>query len=439
MEDNLKIDSEMLEPYIVMHCMNNTSFFLRVKQYLYAKGSSKKSHFNDIKLQFIFDLICKWYDKYNKFPTKKEFFILNEKVNKNNEDYKDLVNQTIKNLFDLDMSEVNSEEIEKSTEDFVKENLVYEAMLLSQQDLEKKNFGAISERMRKAVSVNFDKDLGVFIKDTKETSKLINELSDENTISTGIKSLDNALDGGWRSKEIYITSAPPGVGKTLLLGNFGINAFINGYNVLIFTFETSDKRLLSRYYTNLFNATKKEILSSEDYILNKQDELSKFTGDINIKEYPSNFANENVLSAHINDLWMYKNWKPDLIIIDYLLIGATNDKSMKSDNSFKYYKTVTEEYRNLGKIQNVPVLSACQINREGQDDKGGTKALNTSKNISESRGILDTADVFITLNQTARDREMNKMMMYIDKSRNDQKGQKIKVNVDYEHMRVFED
>ena len=227
--------------------------------------------------------------------------------------------------------------------------------------------------------------------------------------------------------------------NTALLGNIAVNSFLQGKNVLVYTFETSKKRLLSRYYSNLIEMTKKEIIidnqKTEDELNNV---MAQTTGDIILKEYPANTTSSNDLLAHINDLWLYKKWKPDIIIGDYILIMAANDKSLKSDNSYKYYKTVTEEFRNLCCLLHIPGVSATQINRAGQDDRGGSKALTTSKDISESRGIYDTADFFATINQTAKDREFGKIMIYVDKNRNSNKGAKIKMSIDYEHMRFSE-
>lgn len=227
--------------------------------------------------------------------------------------------------------------------------------------------------------------------------------------------------------------------NTALLGNFAINSFLEGKNVLVYTFETADRRLLSRYYSNLIEMTKKDILMDELSARNKmEDILSSTTGDIILKEYPADAISSNDLMAHINDLRMYKQWKPDIIISDYILIMVTNDKTLSSENSYKFYKTVTEELRNIGKALDVPIITASQINRAGQDDRGGTKAITTSKDISESRGIYDTADFFATINQPARDRELGKVMIYIDKNRNGDKGQKIKLDIDYNRMRFTE-
>lgn len=438
-EQNLKLPSEILEPSIIVHSLNNSSFFLKIKQYLDSSDKKNKNYFNDEKYQIIFNFISKWYDRFAKFPKRKELHILNEKKNKDDEELRFLLDSIIDKVYDEDPGEVDIEFVEKETQSFIQENRVYEAMMMSQIDISSGNYGAIAERMRDAITVNFDKDLGVSIRDINKGMEMMNELGDESTISTGFPSLDDALDGGWRGKEIYVFAATPGIGKTAILGNFAINSFLEGKNALVYTFETADRRLLSRYYSNLIERTKREILMDEDGTKEDLEKVLEDTvGDVIIKEYPANAVCSNDLVAHINDLKMYKQWKPDIIIVDYLLIMTANDRSMSSENSYKFYKTVTEEVRNIGKMLDIPILTASQINRGGQDDRGGTKAITTSKDISESRGILDTADFFATLNQPSRDRELGKLMIYIDKNRNGDKGQKVKLNIDYEHMRFSE-
>ncbi len=227
--------------------------------------------------------------------------------------------------------------------------------------------------------------------------------------------------------------------NTGFLGNYAVNSFLSGKNVLVYSFETSRERLAMRYYSSLIHMSKKDMLLDEAAFKEKaNDILSKMPGDLILKEYNSNTVCSNDLLAHVSDLNRYMSWKPDIIIIDYLLIMLTNDKRMSSENGFKYYKTVTEEVRNIGKTLNVPIITATQINREGMSDRGGSKSLVTSKNIAESRGIYDTVDFFGIITQTAKEKEKNKYYLYIDKNRNERTGVRIEYEVDYNYMTLEE-
>jgi replicative DNA helicase len=227
--------------------------------------------------------------------------------------------------------------------------------------------------------------------------------------------------------------------NTMLLGNFALNVFLEGKKVLVYTFETSTERLLMRYYSNLAQMSKKEIILDDEGAKEKLSATSSIAeGDLIVKEYNANTICSNDLMAHINDLWTYKKWKPDLIITDYLLIMRANDHTLSMENSYRYYKIVTEENRNICKTLGIPGLTACQINREGMSDRGGSKGMITAKDISESRGIFDTVDFFAIIMQTAKDKEKNKFYLGIDKNRNEKTGVRIEYNVDYEHMSIRE-
>lgn len=227
--------------------------------------------------------------------------------------------------------------------------------------------------------------------------------------------------------------------NTGFIGNFAVNSFLSGKNVLVYSFETSRERLAMRYYANLVRMDKKEMLLDEEAFKQKvKDTIQDAEGDLILKEYNANTVCANDLLAHVADLKRYKDWVPDIILIDYLLIMLTNDKKMSSENGFKYYKTVTEEVRNIAKTLSIPVVTATQINREGMSDRGGSKSLVTSKNIAESRGIYDTVDFFAIITQTAKEKEKNKYYLYIDKNRNDRTGVRIEYEVDYDFMTLEE-
>ena len=285
-------------------------------------------------------------------------------------------------------------------------------------------------------------------KDAGKEWKTVNSLKvgDEIKVESGFDKIKNIYFNGKKSemydlqvegKHFYTNGIVSH--NTGFLGNFAVNSFLEGKKVLVYTFETSKERLAMRYYANLVNMDKKEILMNEEGFKEKgKQKLNDLEGDLIIKEYNTNSVCSNDLMAHVQDLKRYWGWEPDVIVIDYILIMLTNDKKLSAENSYKYYKTATEEVRNIRKSLNIPILSATQINREGMSDRGGSKAFITAKDISESRGIFDTCDWLAIITQTAKEKEKNKYHLYIDKSRNDRTGMKIEFNVNYGYMRLEE-
>jgi len=437
-ENNIKIPSFELEPMILAYALNNVSFFLKIKSHIDTSKFKGKSYFNDEKYQKVFNILCKYFDKYRTFPQKNTLKALVDRLEED-KDIKLYEVAIVEKAYSYDLTSLDPKYLEDEVLNFIKETKVYEAILASQPDVENRNFGAIVSRIEDAVRINFDKDLGTSLLDIEEVFKKIKELDDIAKISTGFTQLDNMLDGGLHPKEIYIWAGTPGIGKTFFLGNMALNMFLAGKKVLVYTFETSTERLMMRYIANIVNMTKKEILLNEEGVGRKaRGVFSSTEGDLIVKEYNANSVCSNDLMSHINDLIMYKKWKPDVIVVDYILIMNANDRHLDRGSTYSYFKAVTEELRNIGKTLYLPILTACQINRQGQGDKGGSKNITTSKDISESRGIYDTADVFITINQTPSDKKKNKFFLYFDKNRNERTGSVIAYDAVYETMKLTE-
>lgn len=437
MEKIIKIPYDVLEEMIMAYSFHNVSFFLKIKNYLYSKNYKQKCFFNDPKNQIIFNILCKWYNKYQSFPSLKEFNLLVEKMEEDKE-IKILLSSMVEKYYNEDTSSYNEDNLVEETGNYIVQQRVVEAITLSQTYLENGNFEAIVDKVKDAVTVNLDKDLGISLKDFEQIRELLNKSNyDKNTLKLGFSSFDNILSV--KSSEILCFAGLPGSGKSMILGDIGVKAFWEGKKVLMYSLENSSLRVFQRYLSNILKINSNEITADADGVVEKlKNKISETEGDIILKEYMSNQVCSNDLMAHINDLILYKKWKPDIIIVDYILLMRTNDKQMSNDNSYKYYKTVTEELRNIAKTFKVPLLTACQINREGQADNGGSKALLTAKNISESRGILDTVDYFITINQTVMEKKKNEMRLYLEKNRNEESGKLAKCKINYEHMTMWE-
>jgi len=55
---------------ILAYALNNVSFFLKIKSHIDTSKFKGKSYFNDEKYQKVFNILCKYFDKYRAFPQK---------------------------------------------------------------------------------------------------------------------------------------------------------------------------------------------------------------------------------------------------------------------------------------------------------------------------------------------------------------------------------
>lgn len=423
-----------LENNIIAHSIKNQEFYEKAKRILSNKDFI---YFSDERRQDVFNAIgtIEYKDEKERLNALKYKYI--SKDVENNEYYISIIDLAMKSeLFPEKLIEDDIIELAK------RESTAF-ALKKAKEQFDDEHYDNLDKFFTQYDIISFDKDLGSSIKDFKGNIESIKKLNEENVISTGISTLDGYLEGGLRNKEITVICAPPGVGKTLFLGNIALNAFGQGKKVLFYTLETSKDRLFMRYYNNLTGMKKTQILADEDgdterKIENIIENEKKFSeGDLIVKEYPANTVNCNTFMSHIAELNKIKGWKPDIVLIDYLLIMCTNDKSYGSDNSYKYYKTVSEEIRNMAKALDIPIVSACQLNRNAMAESNtGTKNNISLSSISESRGVVDTSDIIIMITQSETERKANKMNLLLAKNRNGENSIKIPLKVDYEHMKL---
>lgn len=442
-----KFQTESEEKAIVAYVYKNRSAFLKLAQYLKTDHWERNSYFNDNKLQFIINTCCKFNSLYKKPLTSQTFYIFVDKAIKDNY-LKEQIKKTFKEIEDYDLSQVPADYIMDLASSFIKRERAIVATYANQADIENGKYDNLSKRMQDAVTINFDKDLGLSIKDVSKTLSVIKDVKDDSRGCTyGSEKLDRIL-GQLMPGELAVFCGVPGAGKTAWLGHLAKHNMIDKHkNVIIFSFEVNEQRLSTRLYKALFMKDTNEILNMDEVEASKAFEGEE--GDIRIVSRGANKVSCDDMAAILNDLKTYEGFEPDLIEIDYILITSTNDKKADSTNTYKYYKTVAEEMRNLGRDFNCPVVSCAQINREGMGEKGGSKKIITSKDLSESRGILDTVDYLLTINQTAEEKALEKdsngrlskgrYRIYIDKNRNGDNGIQVPFIINWKTMDITEE
>ena len=315
----------------------------------------------------------------------------------------------------------------------------YEATTLNQLDIANGIFDNLSDRMQKALNINLDKDFGISLSDVGSTLDLIQQVEADSGLTFGSPALDRIL-GSPKAGELTVFCGTPGIGKTIWLGNIATENMKLGKKGVFFSLEVDKRRLAKRLYSSLLLKSGLDLMNTT-----KEQAEAVFAdygeGDIKIKNYPAHNASCNTFANYLMDLYTITGFKPDYIVIDYILITATNNKT-SNENMYSYYKIVAEEMRNLACQFECPVFTAAQINRNGMGEKGGTKGLVTSKDLAESRGILDTADYLLIINQNemekakGKDDGISEQRLYIDKNRNGSNGEVLNFTLNYNTMTI---
>jgi replicative DNA helicase len=355
----------------------------------------KKDYFQDRKEATIAYEIVEFFNKYNK-PITKEILSI-EVSNRKDLNDKELVelNEYIGNL---SQEPVNQEWMLENTEKFCKDRAVYNAILASIKIIDGGDKvhtkDAIPHILSDALAVSFDNHIGHdYLDDHDSRYDFYHRV--EEKIPFDLEMFNKITKGGLSKKTLNIALAGTGVGKSLFMCHVGASCLVQGKNVLYITMEMAEERIAERIDANLLNLTMDELkVVDRDIYENRIGKIANKTqGKLIIKEYPTAGAHAGHFRALLEELKLKREFKPDIIFIDYLNICASQRmKQGGSINSYTYVKAIAEELRGLAVEYNVPIVSATQTTRSGytNSDPG-------LEDTSESFGLPATADFMFAL------------------------------------------
>jgi hypothetical protein len=170
----------------------------------------------------------------------------------------------------------------------------------------------------------------------------------------------------------------------------------------------AEEKIAERIDANLLNVNIKDIGSiPESIFTSRVKEIgNKTQGKLIIKEYPTASAHAGHFKALLSDLKLKKDFKPDIIFIDYLNICASARYKGHIVNSYTYVKAIAEELRGLAVEHDVPVVSATQTTRSGF----GNSDVDLT-DTSESFGLPATADFMFALIATEELEQSGRIMV----------------------------
>ena len=117
-------------------------------------------------------------------------------------------------------------------ETFSRHKSLERAILESADLLEKGEYGPVETKIKEAVQIGLQKDLGIdYFADPK--ARLMGLKDNNGQVSTGWESLDKKLFGGFNRGELNIFAGGSGAGKSLFLANLGVNWALAGMLSLI--------------------------------------------------------------------------------------------------------------------------------------------------------------------------------------------------------------
>jgi len=424
-----------LEKKILKHLLYDDEFVRKTIPFI------KEDYFQDITEKTVYKQIVDYILKYKSSPTVDALKIEVDSIsNLNQEQHKKVVDY-VDELAYNDVSEKDTEWLIENSEQFCQEKAVYNAIMESIQilddDTKALDKGAIPQILADALSVSFDNHVGHdFIADAEERYEFYHRV--ESSIPFDLDYMNRITKNGLPNKTLNIILAGTGVGKSLAMCHFAAANLTQGKNVLYITLEMSEEKIAERIDANLMNTPLDYLhqLSKDEY-MNKISKIkSKTKGKLIVKEYPTASANVSHFKHLINDVKLKKQFKPDIIYIDYLNIcSSSRMRASATVNSYTLIKSIAEELRGMAVEYDVPIVSATQTTRGGfaNSDVDLTDT-------SESFGLPATADFMVALIATEELTDLNQIMVKQLKNRYNSPDtyKRFVIGVDKSKMRLYD-
>ena len=420
-----------IERTILSNLIHNEEFARKVIPFI------KEEYFQDAIEKVIFKSIWRYAEEYKSTVTPAALAIEIKKTSLNDEQYR----VSLELLEGLPIEDVGFEWLTNETEQWCKDKAIYNAVLNSIHIIEGKDRDqtpdVLPSLLSDALSVSFDKHVGHdYMEQFEDRFEYYNR--SESKISFDLDFFNRITKGGLPNKTLNIAIAGTGVGKSLFMCHMAASVMMQGKNALYITLEMAEERIAERVDANLMNVTMDDLHDLPKHMYeSKFAKLQKKTqGKLIVKEYPTASAHCGHFRSLLNELMLKKDFKPDIVFVDYINICASSRfKAGANVNSYTYIKGIAEELRGLAVEFDLPIVSATQTTRTGfvSTDIG-------LEDTSESFGLPATADFMFALIQTEELEELNQILIkqlknrYADPTAN----KKFIIGVDRAKMKLYD-
>jgi len=364
--------------------------------------------FKDKSLGKSFGVIKDFFERNNKLPNKSEINLY-----LNDSDTRIAFENSVKKLQSLDL-DYNQDELLKNTEKFIKSRKIYklfEKTSLQYEETKVLDENLLTDEFNKINQVSFINDFGIdFVEYANVFCNLLQE--PEFYIPTGFQGLDDMLGGGLykEGKAFYCFTGETNVGKSLVLSNLVWNTYNQGFNVLLVSLEMSEFRYYKRIATISSGIEQAYLKQKTNDFLEFASKNKDKTNKLLIKEFPPRSLSAKGLNAYITKLKERKDFKPDVIILDYHgLMKPSNSNIPK----YESMQMVVQELRALSYLHQAPIISVAQLNRAGS---GSSKSPGLDK-LAASWDQAQDMDFIVSLWQTDEDKEMDLIRYAMMKTR----------------------
>ena len=312
--------------------------------------SLDSEYFESSANKWVVEYIQKYFSEYHTTPTVEIMSIEVKKIE--NEVLRISIVEALKEAYKLsDQSDIEWVEAEFSS--FCRNQQVKKAILNSVQLLEMNDFDSILQLISKAVNAGEEKTVGL---DYNIDIEARYREDDRRCIPFPWPVFNDLTQGGYGKGDLVLMFGNPGGGKSWAVTAMGAYAAALGYNVVHYSLELGEGYVGKRYDA-VFSGIDVDKLHLHRTEVNEV--VGKVKGKVIIKEYPPKRASFDTIEAHLQQLEHQNDFKPDLIIIDYLDYMRTRSRKDRKEEIDDVYVAA----KAFAKERGVPLVSPSQANR----------------------------------------------------------------------------
>jgi len=330
----------------------------------------------------------------------------------------------------LDAKEQHKKWFVEEYEKFCRHKALAIAILESTDLLQENKYGEVELIIKEAVQLGLPRNMGT--KYFEDPRTRLESIKDNNgTTSTGWKTFDRVLYGGFNRGELNIFAGGSGAGKSLFLQNLALNWALSGINVVYVSLELSEGLCSMRMDSMLTGYGTKDIFKHMDDVELNVKMLGKKSGNLQIIQMPNGIT-INDIRSYLKELETKSGKKTQAILVDYLDLMMPAQRKVPPSDLFIKDKFVSEELRNLATELNIILATASQLNRGAVDEVEFDHS-----HIAGGLSKIQTADNVVGIFSSKMMRERGRMQIQFMKTRSSSGvGNKLDLKFDINSLKI---
>lgn len=360
----------------------------------------------DKNFQHLIQYLLDFTTKYNALPTLVQII--------------DEARMELRQVSQVELTPEVKQSICDMLEKFCKQRALEIAVVEAAERINKGESSGIDTLIKNAQMVSLEKDLGIDF--WQDQLKWLNQIDVQmGCLSTGWKTLDNLLNGGFSWGDLVYVVSCSGGGKSLALANLGLNYSRMGYNVAYLTLELDKALVGKRIMAMATNMAYKKISQEPEIIIEelKKKQNGKIEPGIFRLIDVENGSTPQDVEALLKEVETKTGKTINVIIVDYADLMRCNEyRQVKADNTHLIGKKIAEELRALATKRTkmgkrTVILSASQIGKDAMSEMEYDM-----NNIAGSAGKSFTADLIFSVRTNLAMKQRGEYELKIIKARN---------------------